>query len=359
MEARRIALVIGQLTAGGAEGQVAVLCRGLRDNGRFAPIVYCLSERTEPWGPEIEALGVPLRVIGGGRPQRLWRLRRALAADGVALVHAWLFIANAYAWAANAGTGRPLLTSARNCKRQGRWLDRLNRRAFAASAAIVANSRQVARYIEQTYGAPGGRIEVVYNAIDTTRFHPPSEAHGGAPCVVMVGRLVPQKNPLLFVEAAAAVHRKLPGVRFLLVGDGSLRAAVEAAVDANGLRDCCTVAGERRDVPELLRQADLFWLTSEWEGLPNAVLEAMATGLPAVVTDVGGAGEIVRPDRDGYLIRPGDRDALVARSLGLLGDGERRRRCGEAARARAEEFSAPQMVAAMERLYTQVLSGRQ
>jgi len=358
VEAARVALVIGQLTAGGAEGQVAVLCRGLRDNGRFAPIVYCLSEHTEPYGPELEALGVPLRVIGGSRPSRLRRLRRSLAADGVILVHAWLFIANAYAWAANVGTRRPLLTSARNCKRQGRWLDLLNRRAFAASDAIVANSREVATYIERTYGATRERIEVVYNAIDTSRFHPPTKPHDGAPCVAMVGRLVPQKNPLLFVAAAAAVRRKVPAVRFLLVGDGSLRAQVEAAVDANGLRDCCTVAGERHDVPELLRQADLFWLTSEWEGLPNAVLEAMATGLPVVATDVGGAGEIIRPDRDGYLVRAGDRNALVTHALALLTDDERRRRFGRAARERAEEFGPSQMVAAMERLYTRVLQRR-
>jgi glycosyltransferase involved in cell wall biosynthesis len=331
-----------------------MLCRGI-DRRLVEPVVYCLSDRTKPYRERIEAANVPVRVITGSRMSRVRALRRWLRADRIDAVHAWLFIANAYAWAANRGSGRPLLTSARNCKRQGRVLDWLNRRAFAASDRVVANSQEVAHYIAREYGAPAERTTVIYNAIDTERFHPTADAAGDELCVVMVGRLVPQKNPGLFVSAAVAVSQRLPNVRFVLIGDGPMRPWVEHEVAVAGLRDRCVVTGERHDVPELLRQADLFWLTSNWEGLPNVVLEAMASGLPVVVTDVGGTRELVRSGEEGFLVQAGDQAALVEHSVALLSDAERRRHFARAARARAETFAPALMVDAMQDLYAQVM----
>jgi glycosyltransferase involved in cell wall biosynthesis len=174
----------------------------------------------------------------------------------------------------------------------------------------------------------------------------------------MVGRLVAQKNPLLFVAAAAALRARLPAARFVLIGDGPLRGEVEAAVRAAGLGDACIVAGERSDVQELLRQADLFWLTSDWEGLPNALIEALACGLPVVATDVGGTGELVRDGQEGFLVAPGDREELVARSIEILGAPLVHARMRAAARARAEVFGVEAMVQATHAVYRRALARR-
>jgi glycosyltransferase involved in cell wall biosynthesis len=349
----RVGLAIGQLSTGGAEGQLRLLAERL---GRVdvAATVYCLSGQSEPYGSLLRDAGVDVRIVDGGRLERIRSLRRQLDADRIALVHSWLFIANAYAWVAGLGRGRALVTSARNCKRQGRWLDALNRRAFAASAGIIVNSSEVQHYIEREYGAPADRITVIANAIDLERFRPQRRA-AGARTVVMVGRLVEQKNPLLFVAAAAALHARMPDTRFVLVGDGPLRGAVEAAVAAAGLDGICRLAGERRDVDAVLREADLFWLTSGWEGLPNAVIEAMACGLPVVATAVGGTPDLVQDGREGFLVAPGDRDALVARSAEILGDPALYARLSAAARARAEQFGIDAMVASMRRVYDRAL----
>lgn len=357
-EPLRVGLVIGQLTTGGAEGQLRLLCDGF-DRRRIDPIVYCLSEQTAPYGPALVAAGVPVRVIAGGRLGRVGALRRALAADRIQVAHGWLFIANAYAWLATRG-GPALVTSARNCKRSGRLLDALNRRAFRASNAIIANSEQVRDYITREYGAPAGRIAVVRNAIDLRRFQPRAagDAAAAAPRIVMVGRLVAQKNPLLFVAAAAALRARLPQAVFTLVGDGPLRGAVEAAVRDAGLVDAVTLAGEQRDVSGLLRAADLFWLTSDWEGLPNAVIEALASGLPAVATDVGGTAELITDGVEGHLIAAGDRDALVERSLAILTDPARHAAMRRAARQRAERFGLDRMVADTEAAYARALRER-
>src|SRR5215470_9593647 len=121
----RVGLVIGQLSVGGAEGQLRLFCEGCARAG-IQPVVYCLSTQTEPYRALIEAAGVPVRVLAGGRLGRTVRLRRALTADRIDLVHSWLFIANAYGWVVSLGRRRPFVTSARNCKRQGTWLDALN-----------------------------------------------------------------------------------------------------------------------------------------------------------------------------------------------------------------------------------------
>jgi glycosyltransferase involved in cell wall biosynthesis len=355
IESLRVGLVIGQLSMGGAEGQLRLLCERL-DRVGVQPFVYCLSAQTQPYGALLEAAGVPVRVIVGSRIGRVLRLRRALRADRVDVVHAWLFIANAYGWTASLGRLCPLVTSARNCKRQGRWLDALNRRAFAASAAVIVNSSDVRQYIQREYGAPANRITVIPNAIDLERFSPQPRPLG-ARTVAMVGRLVQQKNPLLFVAAAAALHARMPDTRFVLIGNGPLRGEIQAAVDAAGLGAACTLAGERGDVHELLRQADLFWLTSDWEGLPNAVIEALACGLPVVATNVGGTGDLLRDGQEGFLVAPGDRDALVARSIEIFSDPALQARMRATARARAETFGVDAMVRATRAVYARALTG--
>ncbi|MBX3027556.1 glycosyltransferase [bacterium] len=354
----RVGMVIGQLSTGGAEGQLLALCAAL-DPAVATPIVYCLSASTEPYGPLLERAGVPVRVLTGHPLRRARALRAALAADRIDVVHAWLFIADAYAWAATRCGGPRLVTTARNCKRSGGLLDRLTRRAFAASDAIIVNSRQVGDYIASVYGAPTDRLTVVYNAIDLDRFQPPPAPRPRQPPrIVMVGRLVQQKNPRLFVAAAAALRARRPDVRFRLVGDGPLRGEVEAAARAAGLAEALEMTGERRDVPALLQDADLFWLTSDWEGLPNAVLEAMACGLPVVATDVGGTSELVDAGVEGYVIDAGDRDALVARSLEILADPVRHGHMRQAARARAIQFSRAAMARTTQAVYARAVGGR-
>jgi glycosyltransferase involved in cell wall biosynthesis len=353
----RIGHVIGQLSAGGAEGQLRLLASA--ESRRSTPFVYCLSPHPTPHGRALERSGVPVRTVGGGRLARISRLRDWMAEDRVNIVHSWLYIGNAYAWAANGGR-RPLITSARNCKRQGISLDFLNRRAFAVSDAIVANSNLVDEYIQREYGAPADRIRVVYNGIDLDRFCrrvrgiPPER-----PTIVAVGRVVRQKNPELFVRAARRLLRELPDARFRWIGDGGMREGIVRDLATTGLAEEVRFEGERGDIERVLDEADLFWLTSDWEGLPNVVMEAMASGLPVVATDVGGTSELFRSGREGQLVRAGDAVALVEASRRLLADAPVYAAASRAALASAGEFSVETMVKSMEQLYDDVTAGLQ
>jgi glycosyltransferase involved in cell wall biosynthesis len=350
----RVGHVIGQLTRGGAERQLALLVRWL-DRTRFLSFVYCLSAATEPFGREIIAGGATLRVISGSPVQRLYRLRRHLAADNIDLAHSWLYRGNAYAGCAHMlDRSRPLITSARNCKVQVRCANTI---AFRSSRAIVANSQAVATYIVPHYWAPQAPIRVIYNAIDIESFHPcPAGDWSRRPGpIVSIGRLVPQKNHALFLEAAGLLARDWPEAEFMIVGDGPLRSMLEAQGRALGLNGRLTFTGERDDVNVILRGASLFWLTSRWEGMPNVVLEAMASGVPVITTDVAGVRELLRPGIDGFVVTGGEAGGFVEHSRKLLSDPGLRQRFGAAARARAEEFSPARMVNAFAQLYDELL----
>ena len=140
-----------------------------------------------------------------------------------------------------------------------------------------------------------------------------------------------------------------------MIGDGPLRPIVRDAVEAAGLSDAFELLGERDDTEDLLRSARLFWLTSSWEGLPNVVLEAMASGLPVIATDVGGTAELVRAGREGFLVPPGEVDGFIRYGAAILQDPALEAQLRAAARRRSVEFSLARMVAGTESVYARAL----
>ncbi|RLC53629.1 MAG: sugar transferase, partial [Chloroflexota bacterium] len=143
---------------------------------------------------------------------------------------------------------------------------------------------------------------------------------------------------------------------FVIVGDGPLRAEMEAAIAVRSLTDRVHLTGLRRDVPDLMHSFDVFALTSLWEGLPRVLPQAMTTGLPIVATAVDGNAEAVTDRVNGFLTPPGDPQAMAAALLRLLEDPILARRMGEAGRRKAGEFSAHRMVSDIAALYDTLLA---
>jgi glycosyltransferase involved in cell wall biosynthesis len=156
---------------------------------------------------------------------------------------------------------------------------------------------------------------------------------------LQVGNLKPQKDPLTFARGAVLASKRLRRARFWIAGDGPLRPEVERIALEGGIADRFHVLGWRRDVPDLLAAADVLVLTSRFEGLPIAVLRAMAAGLPVVATAVDGTPEAVADGESGLLLRPGDVGALADHLVRLGRDPSRRRAMGHAGRARSAAFT--------------------
>jgi len=249
----------------------------------------------------------------------------------------------------------------RNVRR--RWI----RRAFRPFVTrYVALSPDLARYLEASVGVPGDRIEQIFNGVDTERFRPAPARTPIAGCpfegddvwlVGTVGRMDPVKDQtnlaLAFVRAIQQDSTARRRMRLVVVGEGPLRTAVEAILEAGGVRDMAWFAGERHDVPEIMRGLDCFVLPSRAEGVSNTLLEAMACGLPVVATRVGANPELVVEGTTGTLVPPGDSGALAAGMLATLANPSAAATRGRAGRARVEQrFSLERMVDRYHELYS-------
>jgi len=375
MTARTVAMVVGQLQLGGAERQLFELATRL-DRARYVPSVICLSEVTQPYAGMLRDAGITVDVLprGGHNDfRRALGLARLLRERGVGLVHSFLIAANAYAWVACALGGRArFIASSRTCiPPRGFWAGLVHRRAFHAAAAVIANSRRVMEFTRDLYRLEPERIRVIPNGVATDGFRDDGGARRSAArrawdvrddelLVGSIGRLSPEKNLALFVEVAR-MRCEGPGgaarrERYVLVGDGPSRADLERRIRDADLGRRVILAGGRPDVAALLPAFDLFMMTSDTEGLPNAVMEAMAAGLPVVATRVGGTGELVDDGATGYLVERGDAAGLRDRLDRLAADPALRSTMGARGRARIEsEFSAGRMVERTMALYDEVL----
>lgn len=181
----------------------------------------------------------------------------------------------------------------------------------------------------------------------------------GRPVVGMVAPMKPQKAPLDFVRVAARVLARKPETQFLFVGDGELRAAMEAEIARLGLGRSLRLVGWRRDVPAVMRCLDVFVLTSLWEGLPRVYLEALASGVPVVGTRVDGAAEVVRDGINGFLVAPGDVQSLADRVLWLLANPAAAADMGRRGESLPEEFDIHEMVRRQEQEYERLVAGRE
>ena len=235
----------------------------------------------------------------------------------------------------------------------------------------IALSRHLEEYLERQIGIPSERISQIYNGVDSDRFHPAGEGRAriegcpfGGPgewLVGAVGRMEAIKNPLNLVHAfirareidAAAATR----LRLVMVGDGALRAEAERVAERAGVLDRVWFAGDRADVPDIMRGLDCFALPSLAEGVSNTILEAMASGLPVVATRVGGNSELVESGMTGTLVPPANSDALAQAMLGYLNDrGLARRHAKAAMRVVESRFSLVRMVADYARVYEHALA---
>lgn len=226
----------------------------------------------------------------------------------------------------------------------------------------VPVSHDLSRWLESVVRIPKRKLQLIDNGVDTERFHAGAGAGEAwqdpdAFVIGTVGRLQDVKDQATLVDAFAILRRDLPGerLRLVLVGDGPLRASLEAHVQASGLQDSVWFAGARADVAPVMRSFSLFALSSIAEGTPVTMLEAMASELPVVSTAVGGIPDLVAHGNSGTLVPAGDAQAMAAAIAPYVRDRALARRHGAAGRARIEQkYSMRAMLAAYVALYDEL-----
>jgi sugar transferase (PEP-CTERM/EpsH1 system associated) len=234
----------------------------------------------------------------------------------------------------------------------------------------LALSRDLAHYLSADIHVPGSRITQVYNGVDTQRFQPAAE--GPIPIrncpfdpaqhwmVGTVGRMQAVKDQVMLARAFVHALQLDPSLkarlRLVMIGDGPLRAQVQAVLQDAGVADLAWLPGERSDVADIMRGLHAFALPSLAEGISNTVLEAMASALPVIATDVGGNADLVVQGVTGDIISAADPLAMARRMLHLVHEPDQARLKGLAGRQRVEsQFSMQAMVTNYQRVYDEQL----
>lgn len=373
----KIALVTTSLAKAGAEIQVLELARRLNERVWDVQVVSLL-----PPGPLAELLEesgvgvVSLAMRGARSVPRAWlRLVQFVRRFRPDVVHAHMFHANLLARLARLAAPVPVLictahstyevSSRTQQPRERTWRDW----AYRWTDPLCDVTTQVSeagrdRYV-RARAVPDTRIRVVPNGLDTDRFGPNAQVRRklrdemgwqGLFVWISVGRLEAPKDHRTLLKAFAQLERR--GALLVLVGEGTLRGELELSARSLGVVDRVRFLGARDDIPDLLNGADGYVMSSRWEGLPMALLEAQACAVPVVATCVGGVAQIVQHGVTGFLIPPNDPEALAQAMLRVMElPPEERTRLGEAGRRHiVANYTLDRVVGQWEALYRDLLS---
>lgn len=367
----KLLFCIWALEAGGAERFLVELARRVpRD--RFDAKVICLARRGT-WVGEVESAGVEVICLDkktGFDPLIVPRLMALFRRERPDLVNTHLWTADVWARLAAILVGVPrIVVTEQNVDVWKKRLHRaIDRALFLRTDKVICVSDQVRDFYRDVLGVPERKLVVIPNAISLeppprVAARPLREEIGAGPSefiFLCAARLHAQKAHSVLLDAARIlIDRGVSPFRIVLAGEGALRGMLEARARELGVADRVQFLGFRSDVRALLPQADAFVLPSHYEGLPLSVLEAMAAGVPVVVTRVGGNPGIVENGRNGIMIEPGDA-GLLAEAMGrVLSDPALARALGAEGRRRVAEHHDIEKVAARTyALFEECLSRR-
>lgn len=348
----RIAHIAPQLDIGGLE-RLLVEFASWGNRERFELYFVSLGTRGSLAG-DIERKGWPvaaLNMASGVRLSVIWQLARHLRSNRIDVVHTHNTKSLCYgAPAAKLARVRRVIHTrhGQNYGFSHRQI-RLFRHACRLASNVVCVSQDTARMSREA-GVSRSKIVTIYNGIDTERFR----FVGGQPRgpLVTVGRLSAEKNYQLVIRALQVACKVEPGLRLEVIGDGPCRQELERLARSLDIADYVTFLGETRNVEHRLGQASVFILPSLTEGVSLTLLEAMAVGLPAIATDVGGNVEVVADQITGIIVPSNDVGRLAEAILHLWRNPALAREMGGAGRRRASErYDVRRMLAQYEELY--------
>ena len=361
-----ILYVINSLGDGGMERQVCALTRAL-DPSRFQPHVASVRggfQEDDLRAAGIPVIRIPIQSFFRPGPFALGRFLSAYIREhGIRLLHLFDAGQSLIALLGARRSGIPLITSQRSHMDIARPLYRwLLLRAHRRAAAVVGNSEAMRRHLRDDYHLPSARVELCPNGVDTAVFQPGSrtrlDALADASLVIgCVCVLRPEKNLGHLLQAFERVRGAAPGSRLLIVGSGPEGAGLRQQASDLGIASDCCFLPRTSAVADAFRSIDIFVHPSLSESLPNAVMEAMASGCCVIASSAGGTPELIESGKHGLLFPPGDLDALVDRLSSAIRQPELRRSLAANAVQRiACDFSIAQSACTMQQIYEKHLA---
>ncbi len=361
----RIAFCITELDPGGAEWALFHIVSRL-DRSAWQPQVYCFSVGGE-LVERFKEQGIPVKCFGATSSRNLkvfsW-LTKELREFAPVLVQGFLFHGNIVSRIAGSRAGVLVrLSGHRVAEREKKWhlrVDWLTKRFVHHHVCV---SKGVAAYVSKKIRVAYSELTVIPNGID------PNDKVGGSGrlrgelglppetrILLAVGRLHRQKGFRFLLEAFQSMAETFADTHLVIVGEGPERESIEAFIDRNSLSDRVTLTGFRTDLAELMTEADLFVLSSLWEGMPNVLLQAMLKGLPVVATDVEGVSDLITDGVSGRIVKPGSAKDLGAAIHDSLSDSTSSQEMAKNAKVIVvKEFTWERVALEYDRLYKSLI----
>jgi len=356
---------------GGSEMVAANICAHL-DQEHYDPVVLFLYPEPGKMEAVLSEMNIPCHGIDLTRWNKPFRrfflpnILNRLSVDILHVHHVSLYSTVAPYIHGTGVQGVVVTEHAKYSISRSVKLQQASRQAVEQADYFTVISKNLHRFFVQTIGVSRNRLQVIYNGVDTKRFHSAVQRGKGINILpkgfqgtvfITVGRLAEAKDHITLFRAATILVEKGYQFCIVVVGDGELMETMQQAQKDLGLQDHVFLLGTRTDVPDLLQQADIFVLSSKREGLPMVLLEAMSTALPVIATNVGGIPEIVKHKENGLLIQSQDEKEMATAMERLIVDKQLAKQLGAGARQTVvEQYSLDAISNQYAMLYNNILS---
>ena len=355
-DSMKIAVIIDALNRGGAERQALVSVAELQKLGHKSEMIVYYPHREYSELIENENIHlVQIEKSGFLRSGRILELLKYFKKTGFDIVHSFGGTASLYAALAAKMAKVPVVLGGYRGIYMEKGLMRLSQRFIDRLLnGWVVNSNAIARSMAKSLKIPPERFHVVYNGISPEKFESDLEKSQAKeklgipqdkPVVSIVGRLCSVKNHKLFFDSAHLVLQQFPQTYFLVVGDGALRSELKDYARQKGICQSISFLGNRPDISDILAATDVSVLTSNFEGFPNALIEAMSVQIPVVSTDYPGIEELITDGCEGLIAPRNNAEAMASKILRLLADPELSRRLGMSGAKMVKERLSPVVLA--------------
>lgn len=367
LERIHIVLLISSLSAGGAERIMSMMANYWIQQGRRITLVTLDSSDKDFYKLDAGIHRVALSLLGrssglldalSSNYKRLVSVRRTIISLKPDVIISFMDRTNVLCLIACYGSRIPVIVSERTDPRKhdtGKLWSLLREQVYPLAASLVVQTRGVAIWMREKF--KGIRIDVIPNPVMSICNNEQSKvANLPANTVVSVGRLSQEKGFDVLIEAFSKSTNKYPDWNLVIFGEGPERKNLEALVSRLGVEGKVSLPGRIENPEKVVGTAEIFAMSSRYEGFPNALLEAMTCGLPVVATDCqSGPREILNGGEDGLLVPVEDSGAMADSLISLMGDPDARKRLGENARASVQRFSLPNIMNQWEDLFQQVI----